>query len=70
MAAAAFDGAAARAFGTVAGPLRTAGRKKGARVSEVLIEATAIANGLPWFTCGAGRDFPRLVGRAVICWKC
>jgi hypothetical protein len=40
MAAAAFDEAAARAFGTVAGPLRTAGRKKGARVSEVLIEAT------------------------------
>jgi tRNA(fMet)-specific endonuclease VapC len=47
----AFDGAAARAFGAVAGALRSAGRKKATRAYDALIAATAIANGLPLFTC-------------------
>src|SRR5262245_17855 len=47
----AFDGAAARAFGALAGALRKAGRKKTARAFDALIAATAIANGLPLFTC-------------------
>jgi len=45
------DAAAARAFGTVAASLRAAGRKPAARAYDALIAATAIANGLPLFTC-------------------
>jgi tRNA(fMet)-specific endonuclease VapC len=63
----AFDGPATRAFGAVAGALRTAGRKKAARAYDALIAATAIANGLPLFTCNPS-DFdgiPGLVLRAV-----
>jgi tRNA(fMet)-specific endonuclease VapC len=63
----AFDAAAARAFGAVAGALRTAGRKKAARAYDALIAATTIANGLPLFTCDPG-DFagiPALDLRAV-----
>ena len=47
----AFDAAAARAFGTVAIALRSAGRKRAARAYDALIAATAIANGLPLYTC-------------------
>ena len=47
----AFDAAAARAFGAVAAALRCAGRKKAARAYDALIAATAIANGLPLYTC-------------------
>lgn len=47
----AFDAAAARAFGAVAAALRSAGRKKAARAYDALIAATAIANGLPLYTC-------------------
>ncbi len=57
----AFDGAAARAFGAVAGALRTAGRKKAARAYDALIAATAIANGLPLFTCNPS-DFEGIAG--------
>src|SRR2546426_10667107 len=46
-----FDAAAARAFGTVAASLRRSGRKPAARAYDALIAATAIANGLPVFTC-------------------
>lgn len=46
-----FDAAAARAFGAVAAALRSAGRKKAARAYDALIAATAIANGLPLYTC-------------------
>jgi predicted nucleic acid-binding protein len=46
-----FDAAAARAFGTVAAALRSAGRKRAARAYDALIAATAIANGLPLYTC-------------------
>jgi hypothetical protein len=48
---ASFDAAAARAFGTVAMALRSAGRKRAARAYDALIAATAIANGLPLYTC-------------------
>lgn len=46
-----FDAAAARAFGSVAASLRAAGRKRAARAYDALIAATAIANGLPLYTC-------------------
>jgi len=47
----AFDGEAARAFGTVAASLRASGRKPAARAYDALIAASAIARGLPLFTC-------------------
>lgn len=62
-----FDAAAARAFGAVAATLRAAGRKRAARAYDALIAATAIANGLPLFTCNP-EDFdgiPALDVRAV-----
>ena len=46
-----FDRAAARAFGGVAASLRRAGRKPAARTFDAMIAATAVANGLPVFTC-------------------
>ena len=46
-----FDAAAARAFGRVAAGLRSSGRKPRARAYDALIAATAIANGLPLYTC-------------------
>jgi tRNA(fMet)-specific endonuclease VapC len=46
-----FDAAAARAFGQVASSLRRSGRKPAARAFDALIAATAIANGLPLYTC-------------------
>ncbi|HEU0205507.1 MAG TPA: type II toxin-antitoxin system VapC family toxin [Pseudolysinimonas sp.] len=51
-----FDAAAARAFGRVAAALRASGRKPAARAYDALIAATAIANGLPLYTCNAA-DF-------------
>jgi predicted nucleic acid-binding protein len=51
-----FDAEAARAFGRVAASLRQAGRKPAARAYDALIAATAIANGLPLYTCNPG-DF-------------
>jgi predicted nucleic acid-binding protein len=46
-----FDAAAARVFGRVAAGLRSSGRKTAARAYDALIAATAIANGLPLYTC-------------------
>jgi len=46
-----FDAAAARVFGRVAAALRSSGRKPAARAYDALIAATAIANGLPVYTC-------------------
>lgn len=46
-----FDAASARAFGRVAASLRQAGRKPSARAYDALIAATAIAHGLPLYTC-------------------
>jgi tRNA(fMet)-specific endonuclease VapC len=46
-----FDDGAARAFGRVASSLRRSGRKSRARALDALIAATAMANGLPVYTC-------------------
>jgi hypothetical protein len=45
------DAEAARAFGRVAASLRRAGRKPAARAYDALIAASAIAHGLPLYTC-------------------
>jgi predicted nucleic acid-binding protein len=47
----AFDAAAARVFGRVSASLRRAGRKPAARAYDAMIAATAIAAGLPIYTC-------------------
>jgi predicted nucleic acid-binding protein len=46
-----FDADAARAFGRVAASLRRAGRKSSARAYDAMVAATAVANGLPLYTC-------------------
>jgi predicted nucleic acid-binding protein len=46
-----FDADAARAFGRVAASLRRAGRNSSARAYDAMIAATALANGLPLYTC-------------------
>lgn len=51
-----FDAQAARAFGQVAASLRRSGRKTAARAYDAMIAATALANGLPVYTCNPG-DF-------------
>ena len=56
-----FDADAARAFGQVAASLRSKGRKPAARALDALIAATAIANGLPLYTCNP-EDFDRIDG--------
>jgi predicted nucleic acid-binding protein len=60
-----FDDAAARAFGGVASSLRRAGRKTAARAYDAMIAATAIANGLPVYTCNPD-DFAGIDGLEVI----
>ncbi len=59
-----FDAAAARAFGQVAASLRRSGRKPAARALDALVAATAIANGLPLYTCNPG-DFADIDGLTV-----
>jgi predicted nucleic acid-binding protein len=59
-----FDAAAARAFGQVAASLRRSGRKPAARALDALIAATAIANGLPLYTCNPG-DFVDIDGLTI-----
>ncbi len=46
-----FDVSAARAFGRVAASLRRSGRKPTTRTYDAMIAATAVANGLPVYTC-------------------
>lgn len=63
-----FDAAAARAFGFVAASLRQAGRKPAARAYDALIAATAMAHGIPVYTCNP-EDFTGITGlevRAVV----
>ena len=60
-----FDAAAARAFGLVSGDLRRAGRKRAARAFDALIAATAIANGLPLYTCNPA-DFEGIDGLELV----
>ena len=59
-----FDAAAARVFGRVSASLRRAGRKRSARSFDAMIAATAIANGLPLYTCNPG-DFEGIEGLTV-----
>lgn len=60
-----FDAAAARAFGRVAASLRRAGRKTGARAYDAMIAATALAHGLPVYTCNPA-DFDGIDGLRVV----
>ncbi|MGH3675575.1 MAG: type II toxin-antitoxin system VapC family toxin [Mycobacterium sp.] len=60
----AFDGDAARVFGTVAASLRASGRKPAARAYDALIAASAIAHELPLFTCNPN-DFEAIPGLDV-----
>ena len=60
-----FDAQAARAFGRVAASLRRAGRKVNARAYDAMIAATAIANGLPIYTCNPD-DFAGIEGLEVV----
>lgn len=60
-----FDSSAARAFGRVASSLRRAGRKPAARAYDALIAATALANGLPVYTCNPD-DFSDIEGLDVV----
>lgn len=60
-----FDAAAARAFGTVAACLRRGGRKASARAYDAMIAATALANGLPVYTCNPA-DFGGIDGLEVV----
>lgn len=60
-----FDAAAARAFGRVAASLRRSGRKASARTYDAMIAATALANGLPIYTCNPA-DFVGIDGLEVV----
>lgn len=60
-----FDAPAARAFGRVAASLRRAGRKPAARAYDALIAATALANGMPVYTCNP-QDFSGIEGLEVV----
>jgi tRNA(fMet)-specific endonuclease VapC len=60
-----FDRASARAFGRMAASLRRSGRKTTARAYDALIAATAIAHGLPIYTCNAA-DFDGIDGLHVV----
>jgi tRNA(fMet)-specific endonuclease VapC len=63
----AFDDESARAFGAVAASLQVSGRKPAARAYDALIAASAIANGLPLYSCNPS-DFegiPQLNLRVV-----
>ena len=59
-----FDAQAARSFGRVAASLRQAGRKATARAFDAMLAATAMANGLPVYTCNE-RDFQGIDGLRV-----
>ena len=60
-----FDVASARAFASVSASLRKIGRKTSARTFDAMIAATAIANGLPLYTCNP-RDFEGIDGLEVV----
>jgi hypothetical protein len=60
-----FDVAAARASGRVALALRKRGHSVKPRAYDVMIAATALANGLPLYTCNP-RDFSGIDGLTVV----
>ncbi len=59
-----FDAGPARAFGQVAASLRRWGRTRAARAYDALIAVTAIANGLPLYSCNPG-DFAGTDGLVI-----
>lgn len=60
-----FDRAAAHSFGQIAASLRRSGRTAAARAYDALIAATAMANGLPVYTCNPD-DFKGMDGLTVV----
>lgn len=60
-----FDAMAARSFGRVAASLRRSGRKPAARAYDAMIAATALAHGLPVYTCNP-RDFAGIDDLVVV----
>ncbi len=60
-----FDAMAARSFGRVAASLRRTGRKPAARTYDAMIAATALAHGLPVYTCNP-RDFSGIDDLTVV----
>lgn len=60
-----FDTPAARAFGGIAAALRRSGRKASARSYDAMIAATALAHGLPIYTCNPD-DFAGIDGLDVV----
>ena len=60
-----FEAEAARIFGRVVAAVIAAGRKPRRRVVDLMIAATAVAEGLPLFTTNPG-DFAGLDGRVRI----
>jgi tRNA(fMet)-specific endonuclease VapC len=60
-----FDVVAARAFGRVAVSLRRRGRKVKPRAYDAMIAATALAHGLPVYTCNPS-DFAGIDGLTVV----
>lgn len=60
-----FDVSAARAFGRVAQAVRARGRAVKPRAYDVMIAATALANGLPLYTCNP-KDFTGIDGLTVV----
>ncbi len=59
-----FDAQAARSFGAVAASLRRSGWTTSARAFDAMIAATALANGLPVYTCNP-LDFEGIDGLRV-----
>jgi predicted nucleic acid-binding protein len=60
-----FDVPAARAFGRAALAVRRSGRAIKPRAYDVMIAATALANGLPLYTCNP-KDFAGIDGLTVV----
>jgi len=60
-----FDADAARAFGQVVASMRRSGRKTSARTYDAMIAATALARGLPMYTCNP-KDFAGIEGLSVV----
>ena len=60
-----FDVPAARAFGRAALAFRRSGRAVKPRAYDVMIAATALANGLPLYTCNP-KDFTGIDGLTVV----
>jgi predicted nucleic acid-binding protein len=61
-----FDVASARAYGRIYAAVVSAGRNaRGRRAIDLLIAATALATGLPLYTCNPG-DFDHLIDLEIV----